>query len=625
MQEAEEVTFGEPYYADQFTGNKHQKVLKTDKFFYIPLCDTLRRLMYYQAEVLNPHTNNECLRDFCDGSFFKSHPLFSYDPYALQIVGYYDDLEIVNPLGSYIKKHKLGCLFFSLGNVRPQLRSTLKTIQLLAVGRTQDIQYYGINAFLRPFVEDLKQLYCNGISVSIGGESRIFHGGLIAFLADTLAAHLLGGFKGSMSFALRVCRSCMITSEQLQQCYSESTCGMRTSDSCFEQCSLLCGPLKDHYSKIYGINYLSVLEEVPGYSIIGGLPHDIMHDLYEGIVPYEMKLLLCHCVSQRYFTIDELNERMDRYGFTDNQPRPIDPSVIRNCESKIRQSASQMMTLSQHLPLLIGDRIPNDDIHWSSFLLLLKICCIANSPTFSPDTIQYFRILIEEKLLAFKELYPHEKLLPKHHYMVHYPSQIERLGPLVSSWTMRYESKLSFVKRVSHQSNFKNVCKTIAKKHQLWMCYQLLKEPHLLTPSLTFSPKFKSSPLISEDACVQSECFRLIPSLPLDYEITHPEWVRIQSSMLRHGTYIMTMFDIDRPLFGRIIDIIRVEDSTVIVYVQVYVGELFISHYNAFLIKPTGEFSVFNMCTLHDYRPVTVKSSFVQSDRELYVLLPYYY
>ena len=58
-----------------------------------------------------------------------------------------------------------------------------------------------------------------------------------------------------------------------------------------------------------------------------------MHDLYEGIVPYEMKLLLCHCVSHGYFTIDELNERMDRYGFTDNQPCPIDPSVIRNCES----------------------------------------------------------------------------------------------------------------------------------------------------------------------------------------------------------------------------------------------------------------------------------------------------
>ena len=214
----------------------------------------------YQAEVLNPHMSNDSLQDFCDGLFFKSHPLFSCDSYALQIVGYYDDLEVVNPLGSYVKKHKLGCLFFFLGNIRPQLRSTLKNIHLLAVGRTQDIQNYGMNTFLRPFVEDLKQLYCNGLSLTIGGENRVFHGSLVAFLADTLAAHQIGGFKCSMSFALRVCRSCMMTPQQLQECFSEGTCVLRTLESYFEQCSLLYGPLRDHYSKMYGINYMSVLE-----------------------------------------------------------------------------------------------------------------------------------------------------------------------------------------------------------------------------------------------------------------------------------------------------------------------------------------------------------------------------
>ena len=317
-----------------------------------------------------------------------------------------------------------------IGNVRPQFRSTLKSIQLLAVGLTKDIQHYGINSFFKPFVEDLKELYCSGITVSVGGESRVFYGALLAFLADTLAAHLVGGFKCSMSFALRVCWSCTITSEQLQECYTESTCVLRTSESYFEQCSLLYGPLFNHYSTMYGINFLSVLEEVPGFSVINGLPHDLMHDLYEGIVPFEMKLLMCHCVRLKYFTINELNARVDKYGFTNNKPRHIDPAIVRNPESKIRQSASQMMALSQQLPLLIGDKIPEDDCQWNSFLLLLKICNIANSPTFSPDTIAYFRILIEEKLRAMKEVYPHAKLIPKHHYMVHYPSQIKRLGPL---------------------------------------------------------------------------------------------------------------------------------------------------------------------------------------------------
>ena len=260
---------------------------------------------------------------------YKSHPLFSVNPYALQIIGYYDDLEVVNPLGSYVKKHKLGWLFFFLGNVRPQYRSTLKNIQLLAVGRSEDIHHYGVNAFLSPFVEDLKTLYCDGIAVSVGGEYQTFRGALLAFLADTLAAHQVGGFKGSMSFALRLCRTCMSTSEQLQEFVLESSCTLRTPNSYFEQCSLLSGPLQAHYSKVYGINRMSILEEAPGYSVIHGLPNDIMHDLYEGIVPYELKLLICYCINRKYFTIDELNGRMERYGFEDNKPRLFDPSLVR--------------------------------------------------------------------------------------------------------------------------------------------------------------------------------------------------------------------------------------------------------------------------------------------------------
>ena len=97
---------------------------------------------------------------------------------------------------------------------------------------------------------------------------------------------------------------------------------------------------------------------------------------------------------------------------------------------------------------------------------------------------------------------------------------------------MRQEAKLSFVKRVSCLSNYKNVCKTVAKKQLFWMCYQLLKEPRILTPAITFSPKCTSNPLISEDARIQCEFLRLIPNLFLDADIKHPEWVKIQSSSI---------------------------------------------------------------------------------------------
>lgn len=50
------------------------------------------------------------LRDFCDGSVIGKHGLFSCHVNALQILLYYDDVEVVNPIGSHRKVHKLGLL-----------------------------------------------------------------------------------------------------------------------------------------------------------------------------------------------------------------------------------------------------------------------------------------------------------------------------------------------------------------------------------------------------------------------------------------------------------------------------------------------------------------------------------
>lgn len=46
--------------------------------------------------------------DFCDAAAYRTHPLFSLYHQALQIMLYYDDLEVCNPIGSRAKIHKLG-------------------------------------------------------------------------------------------------------------------------------------------------------------------------------------------------------------------------------------------------------------------------------------------------------------------------------------------------------------------------------------------------------------------------------------------------------------------------------------------------------------------------------------
>ena len=48
------------------------------------------------------------LADFCDSPKAKEHPLFGADEQALQLLLYYDDLELCNPIGAFRKKHKVG-------------------------------------------------------------------------------------------------------------------------------------------------------------------------------------------------------------------------------------------------------------------------------------------------------------------------------------------------------------------------------------------------------------------------------------------------------------------------------------------------------------------------------------
>lgn len=101
--------------------------------------------------------------------------------------------------------------------------------------------------------------------------------------------------------------------------------------------------------------------------------------------------------------------------------------------------------------MLIADMVPWDVRHWQSFVILLKICSIAVSPVYSHDTGAYLRVLVEEKLEHFTRLYPEQPIILKQHYMVHYPSQIERFGPLIQSWNMRQGLHL-VLSRESHNA-----------------------------------------------------------------------------------------------------------------------------------------------------------------------------
>ena len=595
------MKIGDPYMSDQFTGSKRRQIERYDTYHYIPILKTLEGLLLdpsIQEEIENTHTRvhgDNKLEDFCDGSVFKEHILFTTDPKALQIICYYDELEMVNPLGAYVKKHKVGVVFFILGNIQPKYRSRLRSVNLAIVCKAEIVEKHGINQVLQPLVRDLNKLATGGVKVSVDGAECVYKGALIAFLADTLASHLVGGFKKSVGSAFRPCRTCMVTSDTLQDKFNSNEFQCRTHANHEVYCVRLSGDLRDYYSMTYGINERSVLLDITHYSMLNwGLPHDIMHDCFKGVVQYEIKLLLLHCIARRYFTLADFNHRLKDfdYGYSEVADKPtLTTSQSLNSSAKhLRQGSAQSWLLARTLPLLIASVIPETDPNWQCYLKLLKIIDIALAPLVTTDTCGILKVLIEEHHTLFKRLYPEWSIIPKMHYMVHYPEQIIALGPLVRAWTMRYEAKLHVLKCAGHVSNFKNISQTVSYRHQRWMCYEL-SVGGAFCSYMECGPSLGSGLLRNELASIKDQVLKVVPQVSSDVLVHRTSWVKINGILYKPNNAYVLCNVVNHHLaeqtlvFGGIEEIMIISSTVVLFVVGVVESELFDDHFHAYAVK----------------------------------------
>ena len=105
---------------------------------------------------------------------------------------------------------------------------------------------------------------------------------------------------------------------------------------------------------------------------------------------------------------------------------------------------------------------------------LKEILDIVVSSRLSEEALCYlsYKLFDHRKLLT--STFPEFRLRPKHHFIDHYPQLIRCYGPLIELWTMRYEAKHSYFKKVVHDTrNWKNVLLTLSTKHQQMIAYHL--------------------------------------------------------------------------------------------------------------------------------------------------------
>ena len=152
---------------------------------------------------------------------------------------------------------------------------------------------------------------------------------------------------------------------------------------------------------ITGVKSPCLLNDISNFHVTKNLSPDIMHDLLEGICSLEVHLVFAALIQDGYFTLDLLNSRITSfdYGIVDskNKPSVISASKLQNPDIPTHQTAAQMWCLIRHIPLLIGDRVPEDNEHFHLLLLLLDCMDIIFSYEVTVDDTLFLKHVIKDR------------------------------------------------------------------------------------------------------------------------------------------------------------------------------------------------------------------------------------
>lgn len=159
-------------------------------------------------------------------------------------------------------------------------------MQLLMLGLENDVLKVGQRIFRR-LIDDLKSLETDGIEFD-GHQLRVI---FPAITGDNLGSHWLGGFTMNFAYGPHICRNCTITKRELDNgCFCTSANRLRTVDSYNESLLKLSTEDLDVHD---GVKFNSIFNNLSFFHVCNpGLPPCVAHDLFEGVVSYDLPLFL---------------------------------------------------------------------------------------------------------------------------------------------------------------------------------------------------------------------------------------------------------------------------------------------------------------------------------------------
>uniref|UniRef100_A0A7E4VBR1 SH3_10 domain-containing protein n=1 Tax=Panagrellus redivivus TaxID=6233 RepID=A0A7E4VBR1_PANRE len=456
---------------------------------------------YFCSELLWPS-------DFKDPNTLR-HPFSGARSQKLQqdlnddfiaIEEYGDEFETCNPLGAKKGKHKVMGKYCRILNLGDHVSSTLMQIFLYLIGTSDDFKKYR-NTTLLWTLEELKELETSGIwAYDKHGRFRRIPVVLFSSVGDNLYSNDVNGLQMSFSNG-RPCRACPLKYAELVKLVSLNGIRLRSRES-------YDAAVNDPSSlpKDTGIHRRCAFNELQFYHCMEAIVFDPMHDLGHGHGSWFLKgVLKSIIVDNNIISLEELNALIEEFPFhgrhqsTKPGPLPLNLFVQRRTEhctgnkrrrrivseeqeddtdaedeaiigngKTITQSASQMVTLLTFLPLIL--RSFADELQhvpeWTEFLHFQRMLDIIFSHSLEKAHVTELRILTEQHLAFCVRRW--KQVLPKAHFLLHYPDAMLQMGPLRHYWCFSYESKHQTFKRYADTIFcYKNIPKSLAYKNQL--------------------------------------------------------------------------------------------------------------------------------------------------------------
>ena len=325
-----------------------------------------------------------------------------------------------------------------------------------------------------------------------------------------------------------------------------------------------------------------------------------------------------YLVKENLITLSDLNHTIASFSYCEvdkkNKPQVIQTKSLNLL--KVKQTAAEMWNFLRLLPFYVAVSIPRSDVCWQNYISFLELLDRLCAPSFSDSDLVVMDFAIKDFFTDYLNLYPDEDLNSKAHFITHYPEMIKKFGPLMK--TLRFESKKGQLKDfVKNTKNRKNLCQTIAVKHQMFM-YLTYRKTFLLDEKDVYAVRsFEIS--IKNLPIEEQNCLHKVGNFEREELLTEAKSITIEGQRYSTGEGVVIDYIHDEYVFG-MIEKVFIVGGQVYLYCNKVITECYDRHVHAYEICLTEQKMLLQIENLLDYHPLAI----YEVNDQHYIVLRYH-